>query len=251
MDNMEQDEKNIDLIEAFAKGELSESDLADFERKRATDADFASEVADYLLIINEIRTGEQRAFHHKLKGWENEIEGQESKGKVIPIRRILSIAATLLIVALAGGYAIFKNLPVHVNDELFAKYFQPYDDVITERSAEESPLQQGMNLYNQGKYAMAIPYFEAFLKEKPTEAAAQLYLGISYLADNKTDSAKDLFENLIRNDRGLYKEIAEWNMALIYLKSNDIEALKKSLQQIIAQKDHSYAAEAASLNEDL
>jgi tetratricopeptide (TPR) repeat protein len=251
MDNMEQDEKNIDLIEAFTKGLLSESDLADFERRRATDADFASEVADYLLIMKEIRTAEQRAFHHKLKGWENEIDGEKSKGKVIPMRRILSIAATLLIVALAGGYAIFKNLPVQGNDELFTKYFQPYDDVITERSTEESPLQLGMNLYNQEKYAMAIPYFETFLKEKPTEAAAQMYLGISYLADNKMGSAKDLFENLIRNDRGLYKEIAEWNMALIYLKSNETELLKKSLQQIIAQKDHPYADEAVSLSEEL
>src|SRR5688500_9164087 len=160
MDNMEQDEKNIDLIEAFARGELSESDLADFERRRATDADFASEVTDYLMIMKEIRTAEQRAFHNKLKGWENEIDGEESKGKVIPMRRILSIAATLFIVALAGGYAILKNLPVQSNDELFAEYFQPYDDVITERSTEESPLQQAMNFYNQGKYAMEIPYFE-------------------------------------------------------------------------------------------
>jgi hypothetical protein len=248
---MEQDEENIDLIEAFAKGELSESELADFERRRVIDPEFANEVADYLLIIKEIQTSQNRSFYNKVKGWETEITRQESEAKVIPMRRILSIAATVLIIALATGYAILRILPGQSNDELFAEHFQPYEDVITERSGDESALQQGMSLYNERKYSMAIPHLETYLNEKPTEAAVQLYLGISYLADNKTSKAKDLFESLIRNEQGLYKDVAQWNLALFYLKTNEYELLKKTLQEIIARKDHPYGVEAAALNEEL
>jgi tetratricopeptide (TPR) repeat protein len=200
--------------------------------------------------MKEIQTSQNTSFYNKVKGWETEIARQESEAKVIPIRRILSIAATVLIIALATVYAVLRIFPGQSNDELFAEYFQPYEDVITERSGEENALQQGMSLYNEKKYSMAIPYLETYLKEKPTEAAVQLYLGISYLADDKTSQAKDLFESLIRNEQGLYKDVAQWNLALIYLKTNEKGLLKKTLQEIIVRKDHPYNAEAAALNDE-
>jgi tetratricopeptide (TPR) repeat protein len=248
---MEEEEKNIDLIEAFEKGELTGEELADFERRRANDLAFANEVADYLLIMKEIRSSQERIFGDTLKKWEKEIDQNREEKKVIPMRQILSIAATLLIIAIAAGYAILQFYSAKDNTELFTMYFHPYEDVISQRSAEQGFLQQGMNSYNQKKYTEAISYFEKHLKENPGETSVECYLGISYLADGKISEAKDLFELVKRNDEGLYKEIAQWNLSLIYLRLNDEELLKGSLRDIITQKDHVYEKEATSLYKEL
>jgi tetratricopeptide (TPR) repeat protein len=248
---MEEEEKNIELIEAFQKGELTGKELTDFERRRADDLEFANEVADYLLIMNEIRSSQERIFGETLKKWELEIDRDSAEKKVVPFRKILSIAATLLIIAVAAGYAIFQFYSVPDSEELFTMYFAPHDDVISQRSDGQGFLQQGMNLYNQKNYTGAITYFEKYLREKPGEASVECYLGIAYLADGKTDEAKDLFDGVVRRDQGLYKEIAQWNLSLIHLKLNKKELLKKSLADIIAQKDHFYQKEAVSLYKDL
>ncbi len=248
---MEEEEKNIDLIEAFERGELTGEELADFERRRANDLVFANEVADYLLIMKEIRLSQEQIFGDTLKKWEKEIDKQGEGKKVIPMRQILSIAATLLIVAIAAGYAILQFYSVKDNTELFTAYFNPHEDVISQRSAEQGFLQQGMNLYNQKNYTGAIPYFQKYLEENPGEASVECYLGISYLADGKINEAKDLFERLIRNDKGLYKEIAQWNISLIYLRLNNEELLKRGLRDIMAQRDHFYEKEATSLYKEL
>ena len=248
---MEEEEKNIDLIEAFEKGELTGEELDDFERRRANDLAFANEVADYLLIMKEIRSSQERIFGETLKTWEKEIDQNREGKKVIPMRQILSIAATLLIVAIAAGYAILQFYSVRDNTELFTMYFRPHEDVISQRSGEQGFLQQGMNLYNQKRYTEAISYFEKFLIEKPDEVSAECYLGISYLAAGKISEANDLFEGLIRNDQGLYKEIAQWNLSLTYLKLNNKELLKRSLRDMITQKDHVYEKEATSLYKEL
>jgi tetratricopeptide (TPR) repeat protein len=247
----EKEEENIDLIDAYVKGELAGSDLADFEAKRANNPSFDHEVTDYVLIMKEIRASQENAFVDKLKGWENEIEASGEHVKVIPIRRILSMAATLLLLALAGGYLLWNHLGQPDHDALFAQYFQPYDDVISERSTDEGAKEQGMNFYNQSKYREAIPFLEKVIAEHPDDTAVACYLGIAYLADNRLTKARDVFENLGQGSPGLFKEVAEWNLALIHLKMNQEVLLKEELQLIMSKKDHLYAEKAEELYKQL
>jgi tetratricopeptide (TPR) repeat protein len=245
----EQEEKNIDLIEAYAKGALTASDLSDFEKRRSADPAFAREVANYLLIIKEIRSAEERAFSEKVKGWEKGTERKE--GNILPLRKMLAIAATVLILAVASGYFIFEFSSGPTNDELFALYFQPYEDVISERSGGKDTLQQGMDLYNQGKYSEAIPYLEKQMAKNPKDPAVTCYLGISCLADGKIAKAENLMTTLVHGEPGLFTEIAEWNLALIYLKKNEQPLLRKQLLHIGEQKEHLYSNEAVMLLEKL
>jgi tetratricopeptide (TPR) repeat protein len=246
---MKEEEKDIELIEAYLKGELTGSALQEFELRRTSDPSFASDVKDYALIMKEIEASGQRSFIDKMKAWEDQVASKEKETKVIPIRRLLSMAASLLIIAVAGGYIIFKSLPSG-NAELFDQYFEPYGDVISQRSAEESPFQKGMNFYNQGKYFEAIKYLEEAWENNEDDPSVKCYLGISYLADDKTQKAKEIFESLVKSEPGLYREVAEWNLALVYLKTNEISDLEKQLNIITQQKDHMYFKQAISLWEN-
>jgi hypothetical protein len=247
---MEEDEKNIELIEAFLKGDLAGAELADFEMRRKADPDFDQQVTDYTLIMKEIRSTQELAFLDKLSTWEKGIEATEKKGKVVPMGWILSIAATVSVLAIVT-FVIFNEFSGENTEQLFVTYFQPYKDVISERSLDAGSLQEGMNLYNGGNYRQAIPQLRNYLSEKPGDVAAQCYLATSYLASDSVGRAKQMFESLIRDDDGLYKEIAQWNLTLIYLKENETELFTSALNDILNQKNHLYASEAASLSSKL
>lgn len=247
---MKDEEKDIELIESFLKGTLTGTALQEFELRRTSDPSFASDVNDYLLIMKEVKVSGQRAFIDKVREWEDEVASKEKETRVIPMRRLLSVAATVLLIAAAGGYIVFKSLPVG-NAELFDQYFEPYEDVISQRSGDQGPLQMGMNFYNDGNYPEAVKYLEEALKNNYGNLSVQCYLGISYLADDKTQRAENIFKSLIQTEPGLYREIAEWNLALLYLKLNEISNTKEQLNIISQQKAHLYFKQAVSLSQKL
>lgn len=241
---MDQDEKNIDLIDAYARGELKGVELSEFENRRLHDLEFDKEVKDYLLIIKGVRWSQEEAFANKLKDWEDEIDQTGNAGKVIPIKRIFYIAATVLVVAVAGGYFFWS---VHNNDELFDQYFQPYADVISSRSDSQDICEQAMGFYNQKEYDKAIGYLSKCIEERPGDLAAQCYLGIAYLAKDRPRDAKVTFKKIVRSEPGLFKEVAEWNLALTHLKLNETDSTKAKLQEIAKQKNHVFSETAHEL----
>ena len=48
---------------------------------------------------------------------------------------------------------------------------------------------QGMALFNQGRFAAAVPYFEAATRDDPNSARAYLYLGRAYISQSNWRAA--------------------------------------------------------------
>ena len=245
---MRDDEEDIELIEAYLRGSLDEQALAAFQKRRQDDADFDREVIDYSQIINGIRTTQERDFMSKLRHWEGEIENRKET-KVVPLRTIFSIAASVVLVSLVGVY-LFRN-GQRDHEQLFQEYFQPYENVISERSGKNDNLQRGMELYDQKKYDEAIVELKLAAIEDPDNSSVRCYLGIAYLAAGRAQEAKTMFESIVHGDRSLIKEVAEWNLAMTYLKLDNEAAAKKILEEIIQQKDHLYLEQAGELLRDL
>lgn len=241
---MKDDEKDIDLIESYLRGTLDEQALAAFQKRRQDDSEFDREVIDYSQIINQIRTTREKDFMNKLKRWDGEIENRQEV-KVIALRRIFLVAASVLLLALAGVY-VFRNNQ-HDHEQLFQEYFQPYENVITERSGKNDSQQKGMELYDQKKYDEAIVQLKLAVTEDSDNPSLQCYLGIAYLAAGNAQEAKTTFENIVDDDHSLFKEVAEWNLAMTYLKLDDEGSLRKTLEGIIQQKDHLYRVQATDL----
>ncbi len=52
---------------------------------------------------------------------------------------------------------------------------------------------------------------------------------------------------MLHADHSLFKVVAEWNLAMTYLKLDDDTSLKKILEVIIQQKNHLYREQAEEL----
>jgi tetratricopeptide (TPR) repeat protein len=241
---MKDDEADIELIEAYLRGTLDDQALAAFQRRRQDDPEFDREVIDYSQIINQIRTTHEKDFMNKVRHWDGEIENRQ-EAKVIPLRTIFSIAASLVLLALVGVY-LFRNSQ-RDHQQLFQEYFQPYENVISERSGKNDAQQKGMELYDQKKYDEAIVQLKLAAVQDPDNPSLKCYLGIAYLARGHAQQAKEIFEAMVHDDYSLFKEVAEWNLAMTYLKLDDETSLKKTLEDIIQQKDHLYREQATEL----
>jgi tetratricopeptide (TPR) repeat protein len=245
---MKDDEADIEKIEAYLRGTLVGEDLEVFQRRRREDPEFDREVTDYVQIMGGIRTSGERNFMSQLKQWDGEIRQREGV-KVIPIRMIMSVAASVLLLAMFGVYLFRNHKPDH--EQLFRDSFAPYEDVISERSAKNDSEQRGMEMYNQKNYAEAIIQLKLAALVDPRNPALRCYLGIAYLAGGHADEAQPIFEEIVRGDHSLFKEVAEWNLAMTYLKLNQEALLKKTLLTIIGQKDHLFRAQAEELQAKL
>jgi TolA-binding protein len=113
-------------------------------------------------------------------------------------------------------------------------------------------LETGMHAYNIKNYNDAIMNFKAFLEvdaQSKTNDEVKFYLAVSYLATSETQTAKGIFEELIKNDKKhSFREEAEWYLALTLLKSKETNEAKKILKDIAnSKKTHPFAAKAKNI----
>jgi len=248
-----QDEQELTQIEQYLNGTLPPEEAFAFTERMENDPDFAQKVAEYKNILAGIDEFGQDDFFNKMRSWENALAASEAetKTKEIPFKQYFARAAVVLLLLLPLGYWIVsQNSLSYTNEELFALYFEPYDDIISSRaSGNTDMLAQGMEFYHNRNYSEAITYLEKYQTGTPDQPAVDFYLGVSYLATDQTENAEQFFKKVIAHGESAFVEVAEWNLALAYLKTEEHTHLKTKLHQIIAQPNHQFHAEAIELNE--
>lgn len=182
--------------------------------------------------------------------------------------KIQSIITSLLLILITGLLPTSCNNTA-VHEELFQSYFdhQPATNLFNSRSVPDEPATKeeiakakkmmsnsakGIEAYNNHKYNDAIKYFDNYLNlvGKKNEEIS-FYLGVSYLAENKLQKAKELFTNLSKKGSKVRKAEAEWYLVLTLLKDNDISGAQKGLNKIVKKRKHRYHEKALSLNQKI
>ena len=118
-----------------------------------------------------------------------------------------------------------------------------------QKTAVKRMLENGISSYNLKNYDQAIAEFKNFLEvdaDNKNNAEVKFYLGVSYLAKDQLEAAKELFNQLIKKDNNhSFRAEAEWYLALTLLKSRELEEAKKMLKNIAkAKKEHPYQEKA-------
>ena len=254
---MNNEERDIELIERYLEGGLSPGELGEFEQRLKNEPGLDEEVEVVKILMNGIRySGQKSSMKHKLEKLEASLPDIQSEGeevKVIPMwrnRMVKSIAATFLILAVST-YLVMDVFSPADHEELFAQNFQPYLNVgnATVRGLEEfqNEEQQAYAAYDSEHYEAAIMGFEKVLQED--DAAMLLYLGNAYLAIGNTGKAEEQFKQLINKDAGLVTQ-AKWYLSLTYLKAGNAQQAKVILEEL-DQGDTSYSERAKNVLKDL
>jgi hypothetical protein len=219
-------EERYIIFDQYLQDELSVEDKVKFENQLSEDPELASafETFKELNLHMENKFGnadELNAFKENLQSISNN-HFKDSKSKVIAFKPwIYLVAASVVLLA---GLFLFNPNP---NFEDFNQHENAY---FTERGTVDADLKQAEEAFNAKKYSVAIPFFEAVLKEKKTPEI-QYFYGISLLETNKIQEAGVVF-NELKSGTSIYKNKAIWSLALSKLKQKDYKSCKEILLTI-------------------
>ncbi len=132
---------------------------------------------------------------------------------------------------------------------LYKKYYETFITNDFNRNAPNVLLNTAMYNYQAGNCKEAIKIFEKLEKENGYESLAKFYLGLSNMELKSFDEAISFFVDESLNNSE-YKFIAQWYLALCFLKTNEPEMAKYVLIQL-DQSDSKYSAQTKELLEKL
>lgn len=239
------EEKLQDLMQAYLDGTLQEPELSDFKLQLQNNSELEAEVAHLREIQTAMHALGAESLLEATQDWEREITGKKKTGNVrsLSIRRVLSIAAG---VAVVTAFIFFLRKPDYTTTELFASYYEPYENLIISRGeGDDIILKRAMDAYDNQNYQRAVSLLQPYLEANPNEMSAALYLGIAQMElSNYGEAESHLMEAL--NDP-LYQQQADWYLALLYLRMDEVSKLSKTLQKIITMGDHYKEKEAREI----
>ena len=243
-----------ELIEAYFKNELSAEELKSFQERLKSEKEFADEVEDYQLITEGIKqVSEETDLLEKMKVWDEEVSAKPQRTVFIftPIR----IAAVLAPIILVSAFIIYNSSNVSSDgQDLFETYFIPYDDVISNRSNDDTDFRMAMSAYNSKDYNKALQLFDKVLEtEQDTEQVniTRFYQAMAYLSNGNLDNSETLLNTVVAAKNPLFKEVSEWYLLLVYIKGNQDDEADQQIVQILSNSDHLYYQQARLLQEDL
>lgn len=241
---MENVSPRFEKIEGYLLGELKAAERIAFEKELQGDPALAKEVDEHRELFSALRQADEDRLRKRLLQLGKQADRKGKKGK----NRgwFMGLAASLLLILIPTWLIFFNS---GGEDASFDSQFEAYPDYITGRDGGEADLNQAMAYYNSGEFAQARPFFEKVLAANPKQADALFYLSISELAGDSPEKAASRLQALIHTDSD-YKAAAQWYLALAWLKQNKNELLKQQLD-LIVNSGSSYAEKARSLAEAL
>ena len=247
-----------ELLKRYAKGQMSEPERADFEKRLETDAAFAGEVATWAAIYKGIQAEGDLQLDKQLYDFGKKLMQAEATqltpsvvnvspkhGFHIP-RWAYAVAAALLLLVIA--WPVFQNLkpstPAYTdNKTLFEKHFrQPPAPQV--RDAQVAAWRVS---YQNKDYPTTIAELEKLLADPNyiNRSEANLYLGISHLAAGQGQQALDAFGRVSADS--FDRDDAQWYSALAYLIIDDIVHAKQTLEEISGIDGHPHRQEAREM----
>ncbi len=215
-----------DLISKYIQKILTQEEQIEFDIRFENDEDFKKEL---LFHKNLKRVGQQKD-EDNFKSFLSHLEtsGSNIDEKKNYFKKWFYLAASIIVIT---GLTYFYNKNKgHTPEELFATYFEPYQNAMQPLVRGEelnSNTKIAFNAYENGNFKEALDLFDNVLKEQPNDTIT-FYKAITLLELNDTKNAISLLEKKWQVSNS-FREKKFWYLALSYIKINDPKGAEKNL----------------------
>lgn len=214
-------DQNFHLIEKYFQGKLDKDELQLFNEKLQQDPSFEQEFRDMKLIRDAVKETSRIRALDILQDAEANLTNQETTKINVSMKRLVSIAASLLIVATVSYFAFSGGTGALTGEEIVANYYETYPNlggpVRGEENIEITTLSaRAYNAYDIQDYSTSAALFENLLA---TEKSVKnyFYSGIANFEAGNLDAAKNNL-NTVMNSFTEFKEQAQWFLAMTLFK---------------------------------
>jgi tetratricopeptide (TPR) repeat protein len=225
----------LEYIDAYFQRTLEPEEIKRFEKKITEDKEFADEVAFYLSAKQSLKAEadleKKERFRELLAQKRPVIDiNQYRSTKRIWLYRV-SAAAAVLICVFFAWYFFFStsSSPQQMADNYIKENYK----TLSVKMGEKDSLQEGLRLYNERQYNLALRQFESMVQRDNGNYLLKNYMGIVYLKLGNYEKALQYFKQF-ENDT-LYSNPSIFNQALTLLKRNqpgDKQNAKELLEHV-------------------
>ncbi len=235
----------LDHIEEYLNGNLSEDERRDFEARMKSDESLNEKVANHRSLLKGLELGFNRELKSLLQQ-EEQMQKQISikKNKQIKLRNYSMGLAAAVALILVSIYSI-RNQSLDSN-ELYFNYYTSYPNVEAPVSRSDDQIDNAYSFYEQGNYPRALKLFSKLNKENPLDPAPIFYSGICNLEIDNAETAITFFDLIQKLDQNKYSKPAIWYEALSNLKLNRKSRTIELLNDLIGDED-SYSLKSKEL----
>lgn len=246
-------DQNFHLIEKYFQGKLSQDELQLFNEKLQKDSAFEQEFRDMKLIRDAVKETSRTRALDILQNAEANLTNQETTKINVSMKRLVSIAASLLIVATVSYFAFSGGTGALTGEEIVANYYEPYTNIVSGGvRGDDNPVNtltaRAYNAYDIGDYSTSADLFEDLLTTEKS-AANYLYSGIANLESGNLEAAKNNL-NAVMNNFSDLKDQAQWYLAMTLFKEGAKDAAVANIVQL-SMNNSSYKKDANRLIRDL
>jgi TolA-binding protein len=248
----------IDHIHRYLANAMTPQERTDFELKMEADAAFRHDVEVERALLTGIQSAGDKHLKHsiqtagqrlKQRGFfeEKKAVPHLSTTKIITMRRAISMAAAIAVLAAAAWWIFYRQPNSDTPDAAFAQYFQKEStqskailknlESFGMAGAEntQDSLRNALTLYDEGKYDDACAAFDGFLVAHPANDTAQFYLAMSHLNASRYARAIEVLTPVMDNSQSAFQQSAKWYTGLCYLKVEDGIEQAKTLFATLAE----------------
>ena len=223
---------NADYIESYFNNDLPAAGKEQFEQKIITDSAFAEEVAFY---YSAWQTAKNELAEEKKKRFAEIYQQNISVQKPGITIKLWKYAAAAAVVAgiIFGSYLYIKPVsPQQLANQYIQQHLQSLSVTM---SSQGNSIQDGLNLYNEGKLPQALQQFEKIISGDTSNFNAKKYAGIVSLEMKQYDKALTYFTQL-ENYPNRYSNPGKLLKAITLMERNsagDAEQAKALLHQVM------------------
>jgi len=243
------------IIEEYLDGTLPTTELAAMRERLKLDKGLRSEVRLHQEVNEAIREKQVIALRHTLDSIHQQTYPARTLrlGDMLHKPRVYYVAASLALLLSVGGVLLRQAPGDLTNQEVYQKYYEPYQASVTYRSGNDlidQLLLDAMQYYEAGDYENASNLFEQVLYKRDGDMAVTLYSGISSMEMERYNKAGKNFKNIIKHNKNLYLEQAQWYLALCYIKTDSLTKAEGILSKLITDETF-YKEDAQEVLKDL
>lgn len=226
---MEFTDKDIEQLENFWKGNISEADRLALENRFETDLNFRKKADELRLFTEGLKVLKEREMRKHIKDINTKLPPFDPPSST----NWLKIGIVALAIALAAFAVWFFMIREEEQplSPMVAAYFEPYPALGITRGEDDKNIKtEALRTYAVGDFKKAIPLLhKAFDIER--DSSLLFYESIALIGSGQSEQAKAILKNLKGTDALQFDSI-EWYLALAYLETKDKENALNLLKKL-------------------
>lgn len=251
-------EPDIDKIEAYLSGTLTGTERQAFEAKLTQSPELAEEVDVVRLAQEAVELSIEDNLRAQFQEWQSAEmkKNQTAEAKVVKmaprntIRRILAIAASVLLLLTAGSFWYANN---QFSTEKLAMGY--YDDIPMDLyvRGNSNPMADAVAAMTNENYEEADAYFQQLTIADDQYFNARYYLAHSLHRQGNYVESNNILNALNETENLNIREDGQWLKVLNFLELGQTENTEFQilLSEMIEDDGHTHHSDAKSLNNKL